>query len=209
MLSTGSPREGSDQSPSDGPVGALQQDEPATETRLDGAALDGAALHESTEGLRADADEAASADAAPAVPDPPTTPRSASAHDQNGSPTGTTPPATSSTALGSGTPRRRGRWVWLGVVLLWLAGLVAGFVAGLTVAARVSCSGSTGGFGCGTGGSIVGVLLVLIVICTVGTITILALDSRQHLTRWARHVLVGLVILALVVVAARVVVGTL
>lgn len=95
------------------------------------------------------------------------------------------------------------------MLLIWLAGLVAGFVASLTVAARVSCSGSTGGFGCGTGGSVVGVILVLVVICTVGTTTILALDARSHLMRWGRHVLLALVIFALVVVAARLVVGTL
>ena len=104
---------------------------------------------------------------------------------------------------------RRGHWVWAGLVVLWLAGLAAGFVAGLTVAARAGCSGSGGGFGCGNGGSAVGALLVLIVIGTVGAATVYAYDARSSTRTWLRYLGAALLVLAVVVVAARLVVATL
>ena len=106
-------------------------------------------------------------------------------------------------------PHRRPRWVWLGIVLLWLVGLGAGFLSALAVAARASCAGSAGGFGCGNGGSAVGIALVLIVIGVVGTTTVYALDARESPRVWLRYLVLALIALALVVVAARLVVSTL
>jgi len=59
------------------------------------------------------------------------------------------------------------------VLIIWAAGLAAGFYALLGVAARYGCGASQHGFGCGNGGTAVGVLLVLAVVATVTTVTIL------------------------------------
>lgn len=101
------------------------------------------------------------------------------------------------------------------VVVLWLAGLVVGFVAILVVAARATCasgsggSGGSGGLACGTAGTLLGVLLVAATVSVVGVSTVTVTEARSQprmwLTRWA----VSLAVLALLLVASRLVLGTL
>lgn len=111
-----------------------------------------------------------------------------------------------------GTPATRthhGRLIWIGIAVVWLSGLAAGFVAALTMAARASCAGTASGFGCGNGGTAVGVLLIAIVIGTVGTVTVIAWDARDNARQWVSQIVAALLVFALVVVAARLIVATL
>ncbi|MCW2527227.1 MAG: hypothetical protein JWM76_2087 [Pseudonocardiales bacterium] len=110
----------------------------------------------------------------------------------------------------SGLPHRRHhRSLWIATVVFWLIGLAAGFVATLVVGARVGCVAGAKGLACTDGGSALGVFLVLAVVVVVGVCTVFAFEARDHLSRWARYFGVGLILLVVVVVAARMLSSTL
>ncbi len=92
------------------------------------------------------------------------------------------------------------------VSVVWVCGLAAGFVALLASAARYGCSSSNNGFGCGTSGEVVGIVLVVTVIAIVTLVTLLTNDrpARRVLTVGA----VGLAALVVCAVAARAVLAT-
>jgi hypothetical protein len=110
----------------------------------------------------------------------------------------------------SGLPHRRHhRSLWIATIVFWLIGLAAGFVATLVVGARFGCVAGAKGLACTDSGSALGVFLVLAVIVVVGVCTVFAFEARDHTARWARYFGVGLVLLVLVVVAARMLSSTL
>jgi hypothetical protein len=110
----------------------------------------------------------------------------------------------------SGLPHRRHhRSLWIATVVFWLIGLAAGFVATLVVGARLGCEAGAKGLACTDSGSALGVFLILAVIVVVGVCTVFAFEARDHFSRWARYLGVGLVLLVLVVVAARMLSSTL
>jgi hypothetical protein len=92
------------------------------------------------------------------------------------------------------------------VSVVWLCGLGAGFVAMLASAARYGCSSSNDGFGCGTSGEVVGIVLVITVIAVVILVTLMTNDRpvRRVLTVGS----LGLAALIVCAVAARAVLAT-
>jgi DMSO/TMAO reductase YedYZ heme-binding membrane subunit len=102
---------------------------------------------------------------------------------------------------------RRARTTRLSTVtLVWVCGLAAGFFGLLAAAARYGCGADDNGFACRTSGSAVGVLILIGVVAVVTAVTVLTHN------RPPRRVLaiggVGIVGLALCLVCARMLLGT-
>jgi hypothetical protein len=92
------------------------------------------------------------------------------------------------------------------VAVVWLGGLGAGFFGLLGAAAKYGCGANDHGLACRTSGSVVGVLIVVAVVIVVTAVTVLTHE------RTPRGVVVagglGLVVLVLCFVAARLLLGT-
>jgi hypothetical protein len=82
----------------------------------------------------------------------------------------------------------------IALLLFWIAGLVVGFFALLAIGARFGCGHSSHGLACQSGGTALGVVLVLAVIAVVTAVTVMGADPRR-LGRLAVLVAVGLVVL--------------
>jgi hypothetical protein len=82
---------------------------------------------------------------------------------------------------------RNGRLAQLGALgVLWLAGLGAGFYAILSAGARYGCARSDKGLACSSGGTALGVLIVVAVVLVVTAGTVLAQDAATWRARVAR-----------------------
>jgi hypothetical protein len=92
------------------------------------------------------------------------------------------------------------------LVVVWAGGLAAGFYALLGIAARYGCGASSHGLGCTTGGSVVGVVLLVGVIAVVTTVTVLVHGRTPSQT--AVLGLAGLVALAGCAVGAHALLNT-
>ena len=108
-----------------------------------------------------------------------------------------------------GRPHRHHRALWITTAGFWILALAAGFVATLGMAARFGCVSSAKGLGCTNGGSVLSALLIFADIVTVGVCTVFAFEARDEVRRWARYFGVGIGLLILIVVAARLLSSTL